>query len=261
MRATYIVRLHFLKIFERGRRVAQLRHSQRIGLALFFLIMAMGCTIEPPRRLWAYEPYLAPVKGVPFERSISVLPFEDVREGENRDHVWMAMICFVPSGTRNLAFPEMASAHYASGWWLFDPSVDLARALALELKNVGLFSEVRYIESWTEGDSIVADFVLKGWVESVFYRDRLITYGLSGIGGVLWMIGFPMGSVYNELTFSLQLEEQKTGHLLLRKEYHNRYKRTIFWYSDIAASAGFFYETLLKELMLEIVKDIQSALA
>jgi hypothetical protein len=72
-----------------------------------------------------------------------------------------------------------------------DPTKDLPRAVADELRNAALFSSVTFAEN---NNPAGADLVLAGTLRSTKWRRSITTYGLGFVGPILWILGAPIGN-------------------------------------------------------------------
>src|SRR4030095_15672898 len=100
-----------------------------------------------------------------------------------------------PFGSMTLETPEGVQMHVNSGLWQFRPADDIARAVAQEMENARIFRE-----TFAGNRASEADYVLLGEITSTKYEGKIISYGLSAYGPLLWLFGFPSGHTANELT-------------------------------------------------------------
>jgi hypothetical protein len=101
------------------------------------------------------------------------------------------------------------------------------------------------------------ELVLQGALKSTHYDGKLITYGLSAYGPVLWLFGFPAGTITNDLAVKLRLVDRAPQTLLWGKEYQGQHSTGPFWL--YAMPEDFYYDTTLKELMPTILSDLEAA--
>ena len=135
----------------------------------------------------------------------------------------------------------------------FKPQEDLAKAAAEELNASGLFKEVFFTQRSSEGE-----LILRGMIKSTRYWGKMLSYGLSVCGPVLWLIGLPVGTVHNELVIDLTLEEQRTGESLWSKTYTMAYHKSPFWLYKMPRD--FAYDNLFKDIMQECIRSLESEL-
>jgi curli biogenesis system outer membrane secretion channel CsgG len=216
---------------------------------LMMLIMA-GCSTQ---RAWTYktEP---PVTAAPMiNKSVAVSPLSNGRENVNKNMVAMYLIPLMPFGWQDLETPEGVEEHMTSGRWKFRPGEDVAKAIAEELNNSGIFKEAFFTPRSSEGD-----LFLRGEIKSTNYNGKMITYCLSFFGPALWLIGLPSSHVENVLALSLQLVDSKTYEVLWAGSYEKRDGNTSWIY---VSQADFLYDRLLKEIMKEVIPSLKNKLA
>ena len=170
---------------------------RRLVGGLLLVVALTGCASA---RSWSYTPEprsaIDPLANV----SVIVLPFEDRRPKENSNFILIYLIPLVPYGWMALETPEGVQMHVNSGLWQFRPPDDVARAVAQEVENARVFRE-----TFVGNRASDADYVLLGEITSMKYEGKIISYGLSVYGPLLWFFGFPSGHTANELTLTLKL--------------------------------------------------------
>jgi hypothetical protein len=219
-------------------------------LGILAALIFSGCSTQ---RVWTYkaDPY---VKTEPLvNKSVAVPPLADSRENVNNNLIGLMYIPVMPFGWMNLNTPEGGQAHVASGLWLFKPPEDLAKAIAEEINNSGIFKEAFFTNRASEGE-----LNLKGNLKSTYYNGKIFTYCISFYGAYLWLIGFPAGSYENNLEISFELVEASTGKVLWNETYKKDFSK-VFWI--YAPGADFRYDLLLKEIMKEIIPSLKNKLA
>lgn len=227
--------------------------SQRIlvGLALVILgLTEIGCSSA---RTWTYQ--AAPFTDRPraVEKSLAVPPLNDLRRPENSDRTFIYLLPLMPYGWQDLEQPEGTNHHILSGLWQFKPTEDIAKALATEIHNYNIFREAFF--TFRESD---ADLVLRGSLTSTHYDGKLYTYGLGIIGPDLWWIGFPAGSVTNQLAFKLELVDRQSNKKIWENQYSFTYDTGAFWI--YAPPEDFYYDKALKQLVPTILADLEETL-
>lgn len=217
-----------------------------IGLALFALLLMTGCMTQ---RVWTYKAD-PPVKTKPLvNKSVAVTPLADDRENINYNKIFFMYIPLLPYGWMDLNTPEGGQMHVTSGLWLFKPTEDIAKAIAEEINNSGIFKEAFFTNRASE-----AELNLRGNLKSTYYNGKLFSYGLSIYGADLWFIGFPAGSYKNDLEISLELVEYSTGKILWAETYKRDYSKVSWIY---VPGADFYYDQLLKEIMKEVIPSLK----
>jgi hypothetical protein len=179
-------------------------------------------------------------------RSVAVSYASDQRDGENSDRQMLAVVPFVPFGMVSNARPENTKVHATSGEWKFYPSEDIARAVAAELQASGLFREVFFSTGLSDGE-----LVLKIAIRSTLQEGKVITYGLSVYGPLLWLIGFPAGTASNELKLDFDLQDRASGRSLWSARCERTWDHGLFWIYSLPSD--FEYHRLLKDMLLHDV--------
>ena len=220
------------------------------GLVLAILgLSEIGCSSA---RTWTYQ--VAPFTDRPksIEKSLAVPPLNDLRRPENNNNLFIYLLPLMPFGWQDFEQPEGVSRHILSGLWQFKPTEDIAKALAAEIHSRNIFREAFFTFRESE-----ADFVLRGSLTSTSYNGKLYTYGLSVYGPALWFIGFPAGSVTNQLSIKLELIERNSNRRIWEHDYSFVYDAGVFWL--YASPEDFYYDKVLKQLMPGILADIEEA--
>lgn len=224
---------------------------------LMFLILSVlaalifgACSTQ---RVWTYKADTY-IKTEPLvNKSVAVPPLADSRENVNNNLIALMYIPVMPFGWMNLNTPEGGQRHIASGLWLFRPPEDIAKAVAEEVNNSGIFKEAFFTNRASEGE-----LILRGNLKSTFYKGDLISYCISVYGAYLWLIGFPAGSYENNLEISFELVKSSTGEVLWDGTYKKDYSK-VFWI--YAPGADFRYDQLLKDIMRDVIQSLRSKFA
>lgn len=219
-----------------------------IVIATLFLLN--GCASQ---RSWTYkaEPY---VKATPIlNKSVAIPPFSDQRENENSNFAMMYLIPLMPFGWQDLNTPEGVQMHMNSGLWIFRPNEDFAKAAAEELNNTCMFREVFFTHRPSD-----AELTLRGKIISTKYDGKMITYGLSVYGPLLWLVCFPATYVENSLALQLELVETKTNEVFWQQTFNKNQSHVSVIY---ALQPDFMYDELLKEVMKEAIPSLRSKLS
>jgi len=219
-------------------------------LSILAALIFSGCAEQ---RVWSYkaDPYVRTEPLV--NKSVAVPPLADNRKNENTNLIGLMYIPLMPYGWMNLNTPEWGQEHISSGLWLFRPTEDLAKAVAEEINNSGIFKEAFFTHRASEGE-----LILKGNLVSTFYNANLISYCISFYSIYLWLIGLPAGSYANNLEISFELAESSTGKVLWNETYGKDFSKTFWMY---APGADFRYDQLLKEMMKEVIPSLKEKLA
>jgi hypothetical protein len=210
---------------------------------LVAVLLCAGC--QNPRN-WAYTPEPPRERAAPVARSVAVPPATDQRIDENANRLALYLIPLMPYGWMDYSRPETANQHVVSSTWQFRPDEDIAKAVAAELQNSGLYREAFYTARASEGD-----LVMNVTIESTRAEGKMITYGLSIYGPLLWLIGFPAGTADNELRLAFELTERATKRSLWSGSFERSYDAGVYWIYSLPSD--FEYDNLLKDIMLNDV--------
>ena len=120
-----------------------------------------------------------------------------------------------------------------------------------ELEEAHIFKESYF--DFKKGSS---DIIINGKIINTKYSGTSISYGLSLYGSLLWFVGFPAGTVNNELSIQLSCTDIKTNQLLFSKTYlAPRYSKIAWIYS---LPNDFNYSSMLKRLYKQFVLDLRN---
>lgn len=222
----------------------------RLAAVLMLLVACSGCVAS---RGWVYSPGPAVDHQPRSPHTVVVLPMADDRPADNNNKVWCYWIPFCPFGWQDFQQPEQRPTHINSTTWQFSPPTDLRLALATELSNRRIFKEVTLAEEAGQ-----ADLLLQGRVSSTRYESRLYSYGITLVAPALWVAGLPVSSVRNTLALELRLADRRSGKVLWEHAYsieHEESPGTLYTLAE-----DFNYDEMLKELMEQILQDLEGAL-
>jgi hypothetical protein len=212
------------------------------GLVLFVGLFVCSCASQ---KSWVYSANnYSNNRPIFADKSAVVLPFKDSRENINKDRLAMFMIPIIPGfGWANYNVPEGLLLR-------FKPSEDYPKALAEELTSAGIFNEAYF--DFKKGES---DFIIKGEILLTKYTCTLISYGLSVFGPNLWIIGFPSGTISNEIVIKLSCVDNNSSKVFFSKTYAApRYKK---WAWIYAPPIQFNYSSMLKDLYKDFTEDLK----
>jgi hypothetical protein len=99
---------------------------------------------------------------------------------------------------------------------------------------------------------------LRGKIISTKYNGKILSYGLSIEGPLLWFIGFPSTYVENELALQLELVDMKTNSILWQQSFKKEDSALSFLY---VSQPDFMYDTLLKDIMKEVIPSIKNKIS
>ena len=224
------------------------KHSNKRLIVIFMAaLLFTGCATQ---KQWQYTSEQESQNKVSINKSVSVMPFFDKRLSENHNMIGMYLIPLVPFGWQELNVPEGFQGHVTSSAWLWKPNEDIAKAVAEELNQSHLFKEVFFTNKASDGD-----IVLLGTIKSTLYNGKIISYGLSAYGPILWLIGLPAGTYNNELILNFKLEDKKRNLVLWEKDYKQNTSNTTWIYY---MPSDFEYSSMLKRILQQVTNDIQS---
>ena len=227
----------------------QYGYLQLIFAAIILLMLNTGCAQQ---RAWSYAVGPESMSQPIVNSSVAVPPFSDRRVNENSNYWAMYLVPLCPYGWMTYNTPEGAQMHMNSGVWLWRPNEDIAKATAEQLDASHLFKEAFF--TFREAD---AQLVLQGEILSTAYNGKMLSYGVSFLAPYLWLVGFPGAHVTNELGLSFKLINNADDRVLWQKNYQKDISKLNWLY---AIRADFEYPILLKEILLEAVKDIRADL-
>jgi hypothetical protein len=215
-----------------------------ITLALFNI----GCASQ---KAWIYRTNNYSYSATQINKQIVVLPFKDLRENINSNKVVLSVIPLFPFGWLNFSAPEGSQVHmFTRAWTNYNPKEDFSKALAEELRATNIFKEAYF--DFKKGES---DFIIKGEILLTKYTCTLISYGLSVFGPNLWIIGFPSGTISNEIVIKLSCVDNNSSKVFFSKTYAApRYKK---WAWIYAPPIQFNYSSMLKDLYKDFTEDLK----
>jgi len=166
--------------------------AMRSGACLLLVVAASACATAST---WQYPPQpggtlLDKKAPTTLPASLAVLPLRDERGTAAQSNGWLAAIPLVPYAENWSDRPESAQDPQPVFIVKMDPTKDLPRAFADELRNAALFSSVRFAE---DNNPAGADLVLAGTLRSTKWHRTITTYGLGPAGPLVWMLGAPIG--------------------------------------------------------------------
>lgn len=246
--------MNFRKMMQ-GMGSSSIRKSFRLNkikagfLILVILFVVTGCSTQ---KAWVYTPSPLSMNEALSQNKAVVLPFDDLRQNENNNKFFIYMIPLVPFGWGDYTVPEGAVMHANSGLWVnYKPTEDFPKALAQELNNRRIFQEAYF--DYKRGDG---DIIVKGEILSTMYNGKVISYGLSVYGPLLWYICFPATFVENDLEVRLTCIDARSNNPLFTKAYKApTYSATSIIYS---LQNDFNYAAMLKGVYNQFIDDIKA---
>lgn len=227
-----------------------------LTLPLLLLLLCTGCGTTAKFVYPDQMSALVQVDSAPVHKlKVAVTPFDDERSAENvSGTLFLYLIPLMPYSWVEYDRPDAARMFLSIAEYEFTPSEDLAKAAALSLRRSNLFEDAFFTFG---GEKSNADLVLSGKIKSTKYLGRLITYGLSFEGPLLWFFGLPCGTSDN--TLALQLQLRRNGKII----WDYTYDRTSGLVQGLYYSFGrdcLDYSTLMRECMNEAILDLNKHL-
>jgi hypothetical protein len=224
------------------------------GLALALLVG--GCDTRA-----AFSYHLSPrvsADGAPLPLKVAVLPFRDMRGEKNTNAVLLYLIPLMPYGPINYDRPDAANGFLFHSAYNFRPSEDLAKAAVEELQQNQFFSEVFLTQREHEPG---VDLILSGEIAEARYDGKLISYGLSVEGPLLWIFGLPAGTTHNGLVLSMELKRASGGERVWSHKISGDWGKTVGLYYNWAADFDglpLILKEGLHEGMMRLANDLQA---
>jgi hypothetical protein len=171
-----------------------------VPLIVFF---CTGCMNTTPYKYIPNEKISAETATLPLVVSITVL--EDLRDSDNTDYTLVGWIPLVPYGKGHFSRPETTFKYSFKG---LKPREDFAKAIYAEIKQNNLFQTVLVIP---QNIPPKAGLVITGTIKKARMDTTITFYGISFLGRALWVIGLPIGKVYNGLDIHFEMRRLSDG--------------------------------------------------
>lgn len=220
-----------------------------------FALFITGCA---SRGAFVYEPgnvINVNNKKLPFK--VAVMPLEDKRQHENTNAVLLYFIPLMPFGPLTYDRPDTANGYTTHASYNFRPSEDLAKATVEELKRNQIFEEVFFTQREKEPG---IDMIMTGEIRDTKYSGKLITYGLSVYGPLLWFVGLPSSYVTNSIDFSLQLKRISDGVVVWRHDVKGEWDKTTGLYYNWGTEFD-GYPLMVKDGLVEGMKKLTNEIS
>jgi len=209
------------------------------------LLTMTGCA---GTKSWTYSPNPRQTHSPLVDKSMVVLPFQDMRPNKNKNLWAMYLIPLMPFGWANGHTPEGMGMHLNSGQWQFRPAEDFAKATAQEFENARIFRETYPGNKASDGD-----LVLMGEIVATDYHGKLISYGLSVYGPILWLVGFPAGTHENKLNLRLTIARNPSSPALWSHTIEKDISKVSWIYY---LRPDFLYDEMLKAGLTEAISQL-----
>lgn len=182
---------------------------------------------------------------------VAVMPFEDLRGESNTNAAIAYLIPLMPFGPINYDRPDGANGYLFHSSYNFRPSEDLAKATIDEFKSKNVFEEIFLTQREKEPN---IDMLMTGVIRETKYNGKIISYGLSAYGPLLWFIGLPAGHVTNTLDFSIELKRVSDGEIVWKHDVKKECSKVSGLYYNWATEFD-CYPTMLREGLGEGIKN------
>lgn len=200
---------------------------------------------------WSYVPDPPANRAPLLANTVAVPPFTDERPSELYDHTALMLI---PLVLYYSVYADKVEERLPEKTSQFNPLEDIPKALAVELQNRRFFKSAFFAQSDREGE-----LVLRGKLTSTKFEETGYSYGVSLFLVYFYALGLPMATGWNELIFSLQLEEPQSHTVLWHKTYTAKDSGTRgAWYGP---RNSLWYDAMLKKLMPTILSDLEAAMS
>jgi hypothetical protein len=178
-------------------------------------------------------------------KSLKILFFEDLREGENVNKNLLAFVPFFISGRTELNFAEHDEISLNTPFKFFIANI-------FEKEINGSFSLEKI--TITNDPTLPTDFTIHGFINKSYCERRLYTYGLSIYGVFLWYFGLPAIANECDFEFRIVLTDSKKSELFSKnyREKKNIYAGLYYNHNNLNS----IYNDILRNIMNEIKKDL-----
>jgi len=193
-------------------------------------------------------------------KTVAVMPFLDQRSAfrgadQLRDggSFYWGFVPLFPFGWVTKQEPENSEDFVSLGRFHFDVRNDLAAAAQISLKASHLFAGVVRANRLEQAE---ADYLWRGRVTDTGYRGNMYSYCITYFfSPVLWVIGFPMGTSFNDLGVIFELVDRQSGKVLWSYEYHDGEHLNHWLYARFGQDTN-LYPMLMKRAMNSALADL-----
>jgi len=206
---------------------------------------------------FVYNPTLNPVTdSTHLNKVVVVNPLQDNRPYKNTNAIFIYLIPVAPFGFSSYNRPDDANMFLTHSSYNLDASEDFSKAIKTEFENHKVFNETFFSERENEPN---VDLVLCGKIEKTKYDNKMITYGLSVYGPLLWFFGLPAGTAKNTISLTLELKNLKTKNILWEYKIEKEWGTTVGLYYNWAAEFDGFPK-ILQEGLQEAIQDLKNTI-
>lgn len=143
---------------------------------------------------------------VAVQKKVAVVPFDDYRADENSNFFPAYLVPLFPYGWADYERPDAAAMFASIAKYDVTPAEDLAKATATSLRRSGLFTDAFFTMG---GEKDRADFVVSGRIKVMRHSGKMLTYGLSVFGPLLWYVGAPAAKCDNVIALELEMRNKE----------------------------------------------------
>lgn len=137
---------------------------------------------------------------------VAVFPFKEARPVTNRSATFLIyLIPLAPYGFVDYERPEAARMFNTIASYQLQLDEDFGKAATRSFEESRLFRRVYFTLG---GEIREADLILRGTAQHTTYNGKVITYGLSVFGPLLWFFGLPAGTSTNLVDITLSLTDR-----------------------------------------------------
>ena len=217
-----------------------------LNLSLSLSLLLSGCASSMN---WKYQPGPAVSRPPLLANTVAVPPMLEGRPSENSGNGWLIMIPLVLWRSSVTDRPDMVENTDLR----FKPHEEIAKAVAQEVENRRLFKTVTYSDRDGSGELLI-----RGKLESTRLDETVYQYGFAFLAHYLWALGLPARTNHRYLSFTLELVEPLSQHVLWEKTYRTDWSALVsLWWG--ASPNDIRYDGMLKELMPAVLKDLEEA--
>jgi len=222
----------------------------RVVAALLALLLLSGCQLTPTFTTGYQIP--GPIAGTTLDRSVAVVPFEELRPPREYSSAGRTFLTYVPllpwvsmpfervdeivrkqsegieKGGRGMTSGAAQSVAPPFDEYTYPRS--FPRAIADDLNASQLFRDVRFVESDEAGGF---DYVLRGSVRESPLRGTVTSFGLGMAGVLLWIFPIPMQKTSAGVDVDMTLTEASTGQVVWKRTIDSDISRIATMYTSV----------------------------
>lgn len=194
---------------------------------------------------------------VAVQKKVAVMPFDDYRADDNSNYFAAYLVPLFPYGWADYERPDAASTFASLVKYDVTPAEDLAKATATSMRRSGLFSDAFFTMG---GEKDRADFVVNGRIKVMRHNGKMLTYGLSLFGPLLWYVGCPAVKADNSIALELEMRN-KEGKIIWECTIDRRDETWIWLYHRMGWDCKAFasmYQSAMNDALVNLSARINS---